>query len=140
MKKLIFILLLFSAPAVAFAQGFVVNNFIADFYLNEEGYFDVIENYEVEFLQPKHGLYREILTDYTIKNTDGKNEKRHLVIQHIEVPNHHFEISSKWEQRTDGKIEIKIGEKDKLVSGIQHYEIRYRVYNGFLFDGDLVQF
>lgn len=140
MKKLIFILLLFSAPPVAFAQGFVVNNFIADFYLNEEGYFDVIENYEVEFLQPKHGLYREILTDYTIKNTDGKNEKRHLVIQHIEVPNHHFEISSKWEQRTDGKIEIKIGEKDKLVSGIQHYEIRYRVYNGFLFDGDLVQF
>lgn len=140
MKKLIFILLLFSTPAVAFAQGFVVNNFIADFYLNKEGYFDVIENYEVEFLQPKHGLYREILTDYTVKNTDGKNEKRHLVIQQIEVPNHHFEISSKWKQRTDGKIEIKIGDKDKLVSGTQHYEIRYRVYNGFLFEKDLVQF
>ena len=140
MKRIIIGCVLFLISYATFAQGFSVLKFTADFYLNKEGYFDVVENYEVEFVQPKHGLYREILTNYSLKNTEGKTEKRHLVIQNIEVPNHHFEVSSKFQQRMEGKIEIKIGDKDKLVSGTQHYEIRYRVYNGFLFDGDKVQF
>lgn len=126
--------------AVSFAQGFTVRNFAADFYLNTEGYFDVVENYDVEFLQPKHGIFREILTDYTVQNTDGKTEKRHLIIDNIEVLGNRFEISSKLQQRFDDKIEIKIGDKDKLVTGLQHYEIRYRVYNAFLFENDVVQF
>lgn len=140
MKKLILLSALFFACVLTSAQGFVVKNFTADFYLNAEGYFDVVENYDVEFLQPKHGIFREILTDYQLQNADGKTEKRHLVIENIEVPGNHFEISSKLEQKFNDKIEIKIGDKDKFVNGLQHYEIKYRVYNAFLFENDLVQF
>jgi len=140
MKKFILLSAFLFACILVSAQGFVVKNFTADFYLNAEGYFDVVENYDVEFLQPKHGIFREILTDYTLQNADGKPEKRHLVVENIEVPGNHFEISSKLEQRFNDKIEIKIGDKDEFVNGLQHYEIKYRVYNALLFENDMVQF
>ncbi|GGC49213.1 hypothetical protein GCM10011386_46880 [Parapedobacter defluvii] len=81
MKKFLLILLLSLANVVAFAQGFVVNQFTADVYLNKDGYFDVAENYEVNFTDSKHGIFREIVTDYRLQTTDGKTEKRHLVIK-----------------------------------------------------------
>ena len=140
MKKIILLLSFFLVNTFAFAQGFVVKNFTADIYLNSEGYFDVVENYDVEFNQAQHGIYREIITDYKFQTAEGKTEKRNLVIENIEVPSNKFEVSSKREQRMDGKVVIKIGEKDKVVSGLQHYEIKYRVYNAFLFEDDSVQF
>lgn len=40
----------------------------------------------------------------------------------------------------DNKLRIKIGDKDKLVDGLQHYEIKYRVKNALFFNGDIVEF
>lgn len=140
MKKLILALTLIFANAYSFAQGFTVNDFTADIYLNQDGYFDVVENYDIEFAEAKHGIFREIITHYKLQTANGKSENRNIIIQNIEVPGHHFSINQKFQQRIDGKIEIKIGDKDQLVTGMQHYEIRYRVYNAFLFDHDWVQF
>ncbi len=140
MNKIILLCSLVLAHAAAFAQGFIVNRYTADFYLHADGYFDVVENYDIEFTEAKHGIFREILTDYTVQNADGEKEKRKLVFQNITVSGHPFTINSKLEQRSDGKIVIRIGDKDKTVLGAQHYEIRYRVYNAFLFEDDIAQF
>jgi len=138
-KTILFIAFVF-INVLAFAQGFTVNGFTTDIYLNSEGYFDVVEKYDIELAQAKHGIFREIITDYKLNTTAGRTENRHLVIQNIEVPTYPFEVNSKLEQRTDEKIFIKIGDKDRLVTGLQHYEIKYRVYNAFLFDDEQVQF
>jgi len=140
MKKIILFFPLLLLSAFAFAQGFIVNKMTADIFLNAEGYFDVVENYELEFTQAKHGIFRNIVTEYEVANSEGKVEKRKLVIQNIDVVGHPFEVSSKLEQRLNKNIEIKIGDKNKLLTGLQHYEIKYRVYNAYLFDQDLVQF
>ncbi len=140
MKKTIILLTFLFVNTLLFSQGFIVKNFTADIYLNSEGYFDVVENYDVEFSEPKHGLLREIITDYKFQTAEGKTEKRKLVIENVEVPANSFSFSSKREQRLDGKIIIKIGDKNKYVNGLQHYEIKYRVYNAFLFENDLVEF
>ena len=140
MKKIILFLVFLLVETVGFAQGFLVKEFTVDVFLNAEGYFDVVENYEIDFLVPKHGIYREIITDYKFKTAEGKTEKRKLVIENIEVPGHPFTTNFGIEQRTEGKIEIKIGNKSELVTGLQHYEIKYRVYNGFIFEDDLVEF
>ncbi len=140
MKKVLFLLFLSLVHITLHAQGFTVNNFTADIYLNKDGYFDVVENYDIQFTEAKHGIFREIITSYKLQTAEGKTENRKLVIENIEVPGHHFSINQKFQQRIDGKIEIKIGDKNQLVTGAQHYEIRYRVYNAFLFDHDWVQF
>lgn len=140
MKKITLITVFLFAHVWVSAQGFTVKNYTADFYLNAEGYFDVEEKYDVEFSEAKHGLFREIITNYKLQDAEGNIQKRKLVIENIDVPGHHFEVSSKLEQRTEDKVVIKIGDKDKFVTGLQHYEIRYRVYNAFLFENDIVQF
>ncbi len=100
----------------------------------------MVENYDIQFTEAKHGIFREIVTDYKLQTANGKPEDRNIIIQNIEVPGHHFSVNQKFQQRIDGKIEIKIGDKNHLKTGMQHYEIRYRVYNAFLFEDNIVQF
>lgn len=140
MKQLLLLLILLSGCLRASSQGFIVNKFHADVVLRETGYFEITEQYDVTFTEARHGIYREVLTDYTLEKPDGNKEKRLLKLTDIAVPGHNFSVNYAFEQKIDGSLKIKIGDKDKLVTGPQHYEIHYKVYNGFLFDDSTVQF
>lgn len=140
LKRICSLLILLLTSSIAFGQGFVVNKCDVDITLNKEGYFDVIENYNIYFTTSKHGIFRDIITEYKLQTSDGEIEKRILVIKNIEVTGHPFIVSSNFEQRKNGKIKIKIGDKSRMIFGHQHYEIKYRVYNAFIFENDLVEF
>ena len=140
MKNKILILIFSLVNVLTFAQGFMVNNCDVDITLNKEGYIGVVEKYDLNFTESKHGIFRDIITEYKLQTSDGDMEKRVLVIQNIEVPGHPFTINSSFGQLIDGKVEIKIGDKNQTLTGDQHYEIRYRVYNAFLFENDIVEF
>jgi uncharacterized membrane protein YgcG len=133
-------LLLWLVPVLAQAQDFGVDHFSVTIELHAEGYFEVVETYDVEFFSPKHGIYRDILTSYTIRASDGSEAKRQIRISDIEVPGHKFEASGNFSQRMEGNARIKIGDPDKTVVGPMHYEIRYRVDNAFLFEEDFTRF
>ena len=49
MKRILSLLLIFINTSIGFAQGFLVNNYKVDIYINEKGYFDVVENYDITF-------------------------------------------------------------------------------------------
>lgn len=134
-----FVLVLFSY-LYAGAQGFTVKDYHVEVMIHQAGYFDVIEKYEVDFTESKHGLIREIITDYQLQAADGKVEKRELFIKNVQVPGHKFSKNYEFAQRLDGKLVLKIGDEDEWVRGLQTYEIRYRVYNAFLFEDGVVQF
>lgn len=140
MRQLYIILILLLISGRVSAKGFIVRNFTADFYLSSEGYFDVVEKYDIHFTEPKHGIFREIVLDYQLDAVDDEGQSRKIVVRNLKVPGHKWDKSSRFSQRMQGKIVIKIGDQDRLVSGSQQYEIRYRVYNAFLFDDDYVQF
>lgn len=140
MKSIFSLLLLFLTTITSFSQGFLVNNCKVDIYISEKGYFDVVENYDINFTEYKHGIYRTILTSYDLKNSEGKREKRKIWISHIEVPGHHFESPFDFVQKLSDRVDIKIGDKDKTIIGPQHYEIKYRVGNAFLFEGPVIRF
>ena len=124
----------------AFAQDFRVEHYTVDITLREEGYFEVVENYDVNFLYHKHGIYRDILTSYTLQTEEGSREKRQILISEIEVPGHLFEASGKMGQKIEGKARIKIGDPNKTIVGPVHYEIRYRVENAMLFEEAFIRF
>lgn len=117
-----------------FSQGFVVNHCEVDIYISEDGYFDVVENYDINFTEAKHGIYRDIQVNYDFLTAEGKKEKRRIKIRKIDVPDHKFQADPDFVQKLSDNLQIKIGDKDATVIGPQHYQIKYRVYNAFLFE------
>lgn len=132
--KILIFLLLFTQ--LLFSQGFVVKSFSSDIYLSNQGYFDVVEKYQVDFTENKHGLLRNIITGFDFKNEKGKIEKRKIYITDIKVPGENFTTSSQFSV-FDNQLQIKIGDKDKLIFGEKNYEIRYRVTNALIFTDNL---
>lgn len=122
------------------AQDFIVNNCLVEIYINKKGYFDVVENYDLTFTAHKHGIYRTIQTNYDLLTEDGTEEKRKIKIRKIDVPNHKYEADPDFIQKLSDNLQIKIGDKDKTIIGPQHYQIKYRVYNAFLFEDSQIQF
>ncbi|MBX2826519.1 MAG: DUF2207 domain-containing protein [Flavobacteriaceae bacterium] len=124
----------------AFSQGFDVEGYEVDIYIHEEGYFDVVEKYDVYFNMQKHGIYRDIQTKYDLTTETGEMEKREIGISTIDVPDHKFEVSSKFEQRFNNYLRIKIGDPNRKIQGPVKYEIRYRVDHAFLFEKAATRF
>src|SRR5690606_22495135 len=140
MKQLSFLFLVFLSITFGYAQDFTVDYYSVEITVHEEGYFDVVESYDLTFTSPKHGIYRDIQTKYDLLTEAGNQEIRKIKINKVDVPGHKFKTPFQFEQNLTGTYQIKIGDKDKSVDGAQHYEIKYRVHNAFLYETDGVKF
>ncbi|MBL4662995.1 MAG: DUF2207 domain-containing protein, partial [Flavobacteriaceae bacterium] len=132
MKKYMLLFLAVIFTASSYAQDFVVNKYEVDVYINADGYFDVVENYDLTFDRLKHGIYRDIQTKYNVIDFEGNEVKREILISNIEVPDRKFETTNSFMRKLGGTLQIKIGDPSSTVSGLQHYEIKYRVKRAFL--------
>lgn len=140
MKKLLLFLCGILFYQIGAAQGFEVKHVDVEIYIHAEGYFDVVEKYDMDFTQQKHGIFREVRTSYDLTNAEGEQEKRRIQVSQIKVPGHKFSVDPKFIRKIQTQFQIKIGDKNKWVFGPQQYEIRYRVDNAFLFEESQVQF
>lgn len=140
MKQLYFLFFFLLFLSFGHAQDFTVDRYYVDITIDEAGYFDVVETYDITFTSPKHGIYRDLLTKYDLITEDGSQEVRKIKINQIEVPNHKFKAPSAFEQKLNKTLQIKIGDPNKTVVGPQHYEIKYRVSNAFLHESDGIKF
>lgn len=125
--------------ANSFSQGFDVLHSEVSIFINSDGYFDVVEDYHLNFTEYKHGIYRDILLKYDLQ-TENDSEKRRIKIRNVDVPNHKFQSDFDFVQQLSKSFQIKIGDKDRTVIGPQHYQIKYRVYDAFIFKKNQIQF
>lgn len=132
MRKLLLYICALLFFQLGFSQGFVVENAEVEVFINKNGYFDVVEKYDIFFESEKHGIIRDIQTRYKLANADGEVENRHIEISKIKVPGDKFTKTPKYKEDLNGRIEIKIGRANKLIKGPKRYEIRYRVRNAFI--------
>ncbi len=140
-KLLLRILLVFVvSTCYSYAQNFIVNNYAAEVFIEEEGYFDVKEKYNLTFYAHKHGIFRNIQLKYDLLNEEGDYEKRAIRVKNVEVPGWKYVTSNKIINDLSGTIEIKIGDANVTVTGPQEYNIHYRVENAFLFEKEATQF
>jgi hypothetical protein len=72
MKKITFLFLLIFAQLTVQAQDFTVTSYSVDIIIHEEGYFDVVEKYNLNFVVPKHGIFRDIQTSYDLLSEEDK--------------------------------------------------------------------
>ncbi|MBZ0327162.1 MAG: DUF2207 domain-containing protein [Altibacter sp.] len=140
MIRIVFVLLALIIFPKSFSQDFDVDYCKVDIYIHKDGYFDVVENYDLRFKIPKHGIYRNIQTNYKLLTSEGEQETRRIKISDIEVPGYKFEAPFSFEQKLSDNLQIKIGDANVTLVGPQHYEIKYRVTNAFLHEDNRIVF
>ncbi len=122
-KFLLFILLsLVIFPQVTKAE--VINNFIADITINPDSSILVEETIDYDFTgsTARHGIYRDIPYKYQACGGSYKLDIKVLSVQDLSGKNWSYTTT-----KSGNNLEIKIGDADKLVSGIKYYVIRYQV-------------
>lgn len=140
MRQLSLLLFLFLGILNGYSQGFEVDKAQIDIYINADGYFDVVETYDLTFTEHKHGIYRDIQLKYDLLTEEGNHEKRRIKIRKIKVPGYKYDADPDFVQKLSDNLQIKIGDKNVTLIGPQHYEIKYRVYNAFLFEKNQIRF
>lgn len=103
----------------AHAEYFTILHYHIAVSFTAEGYADFEETIEVEFSEPRHGIFRAIPLRSVV---NGETVDR--IVRDIEVDGFKFSTS-----RENDNIVLKIGDKDVYVDGRQTYRIRYRVLN-----------
>jgi uncharacterized membrane protein len=123
-------LILFISPA--FAQYFTINKFHSDIMIGEDSSIIVKETIDVEFHQPRHGIYREIPFKY--RDDFGK-----VITTPTKVLSVTDGSGKAWKykvERTGPIIHVRIGDVKRYVEGRWTYIITYKVENVILFFKD----
>ena len=116
-------------PAAVSAEDFVIQDFSDHITIHGDSSFTVKETISVEFLRPRHGLYREI--PYIYKDSLGRE---------VRTPTDVISVTDGSGKKVRYKathkgniIHIRIGDPGKFVSGAQTYQILYEVENAVSF-------
>ena len=127
MRKLFFILLIFSA---SFVGAYQIKSFDDYIKINEDASVLITENIKVDFDgESKHGIYRDIIYKYKTKY----GNKYKLRIKVISVTDGNGR-NRKYKVSRRGKyIHIRIGDARRYVTGVQNYVITYKVVRAIKF-------
>ena len=105
----------------AFTQGYSIENFHIDVVLDENGVARFTETIDVNFKEKRRGIIRNIPT---MGNFRGHSQS--IWLDDIHVAGHRFSVNQ------GSEYEIKIGNKNKFLTGDQQYVISYSAANGLL--------
>jgi uncharacterized membrane protein len=128
MKKLFIVLMgavllaaLLALPASAM-EYFTISDYDIKVDISEKNTYHITETVTVQFTEPRHGIYRDIPYQGTWLRDDsqGGSTSWRAKVSDIAVDGYKYDVS-----RSDGKVEIKIGDPDSLVDGTQVYRISY---------------
>ena len=125
-------LILILSISPAFAQYFSIDKFHSDIMIHGDSSFTVRETIDVKFDQPRHGIYREIPFRY--RDELGKTMETPIKVLSVSDG-----LERPWKfkvEKTGNRINIRIGNANKYVSGNQTYLITYQVENAILFFDD----
>ncbi len=126
---LIFFITIFNLAL--FGKDFFITSYIVKLKVNQNSVIDVEEHIDVYFSTKRHGLIRKIPYKYKLtsspfsKSRLSRGSTYSVSITNIKVHGERFSV-----RRKNGVLFIKIGNPKKLVSGLVHYDISYRVYGG----------
>ncbi|MCA1926989.1 MAG: DUF2207 domain-containing protein [Calditerrivibrio sp.] len=135
-KKIILLLLLL--PLHLYAEYFDIENYEVYVKINKDSTLEITETILVNFHSQRHGIIRKIPIVYELDkistNLDRLNfgsKNYTLKLYDIGVEYHNYNVS-----QNGNYIHIKIGDKNRFVSGIQKYTIKYKIYGGINFFTD----
>ncbi len=100
--------------------------------INEDATLNIQETIKYDFgIERRHGIFRDIPTTYISKKGIHKIKIYDISVKDEKGNPYKFEVS-----HLGGNIHIKIGNKDKLISGKKTYIISYKVKRGLKYFED----
>lgn len=127
MKYLVPILLsLLLIPSIIISQDYIIDNYDVNIKLSREGHFDVHEKITVTFNDKRRGIFKNV--PYKIK-IEGLTKK--IKLSNVTVKDYEHKVLTEGNNRV-----IRIGSKDKYITGTHSYEISYRINNAIVFADD----
>ncbi|MGH7886042.1 MAG: DUF2207 domain-containing protein [Thermodesulfobacteriota bacterium] len=136
MNKLLLLLFFFTFQISFALAGDEIKSFDVDIFLNESGWVKVEENIEYDFKDTfRHGIFREIPYKYKIGNHNYNLNIDIISVRDENGKSYNYNLS-----RGSGKLNIKIGDPENTVTGINTYIIEYSVENSILFFNDYDEF
>jgi hypothetical protein len=112
------------------ANNFIIDRFAADYTLsnsNKHGELHIVEHIDVTFMDSNHGILRALPSSY-------KGNSLHL---HVNSVSSRMGTPSAYTiSNSNGNVELKIGDPNRTVTGVQEYDIDYTVDNVIGFYGD----
>lgn len=119
-------------------EAFTITHYHIDLKVNKDATLDFTEKLDIHFNEPRHGIIRKIQYQYPMEEIPAGVEKAErqmrakgytrIFIEKISVPGREVSV-----EKSGDYENIKIGSKDQLVNGGQHYVIKYRVLNAINF-------
>lgn len=132
MKRLLTLLLLaviISVWARADLGGYTLRHVTINAVVHENSKWDITETLEVEFFEPRHGIYKYVPSrfHYAFTQPDGTIDEKVYTnkVSNFKVNGYDYELDID-ETPARNKI-IKIGSADEYVEGLQTYVITYQV-------------
>ncbi|MEG0526676.1 MAG: DUF2207 domain-containing protein [Longicatena sp.] len=130
MKKIIRCLLvslglcLFSILPVSAQEAFIIDqaNIVMD--VHEDGSIDIVETYQMDFTDYRHGFYRNIPNTYRMQFSEGGEVK--TMNYFFPVSNIECSTTCEIEGNKDSVI-VKLGDGDVTIIGKQDYTISYTI-------------
>lgn len=112
-------------PVVAQAdEAYQITAYTVTVSVSQENVCHIQEDIQVSFSQSRHGIYRNIPLSYTISREDGTTDRVRSKLDNIKC-NAQFSTN-----RSQGNMQIKIGDPDVTVSGEQSYSLSYDYHLG----------
>ncbi len=109
-----------------------IPSFKTDIIVNTDGTIVVNETIAYFFPTERHGIYRDIPLVKT--NKEGKRFRMNLKVRLVtDEQNNEYRYAT---SESDGVLRIKIGDKDKYVSGLRTYVITYSVSGALTYFSD----
>lgn len=131
MKRCLSVLLLLFSFTPIYAEYFDIESYRAEIKINRDATFSVLEEIEVDFTEPRHGIYRDIPYQYRIQPAqDGEQFEAPLLfgsLYRFDIYSIHVEGEPAKVTMENGYVRIKIGSKNNWVDGKKVYRIRYKV-------------
>ena len=109
-------------------NGYKIDNWKYEAHVTKDNVWNIKETMTVTYLSERHGIFRYIPRNFYISHvTNGGTAeyKYHAVISDVNVKSYKFIKEEDNEDQSN--LIIKIGDKDKLVTGTHTYEISYTI-------------
>lgn len=131
MKQYLILLLLSILPIVASAEvdnGYTIDNWRYEAKIHDNNVWDVKETMTVNYLEPRHGIYRHIPRRFVQQRATNGGYASFTYMSSVDsITVTGYDFTSYDNDDKQDNIVIRIGNEDELLTGTHTYTITYRL-------------
>lgn len=135
LRATLLLLLLLQATASVWAQrivdsdGYYYDKYHVQMTVHADNSYSILEQIDIVFTTPKHGIYRSLITDsWIMRDVSAAQDGSKTELRHYEPKIKNIEVSVPFKVfDEEGVKDVRIGSSDSYYDGPVHFDISYRM-------------